>query len=270
MVSSAEGEKAPASKTSGGPTAEAQEIKRKLAWRMGFAGLMIVMLLGTLAVFDYLSAPEEAAPPAPRFTEPVPVPKKEITQPLKAPEPVPAAPEASAAPVDKQAAPAELPARPEVAAQPGAPRGPANAPQRSEARATPVVNPPPAVPASPAAPSSAPARTSDAKLATPPATAPATAPAASKVEEAPVIVRAPPTPPRVVTGFALQAGVFADLRRAEALHAKLMLNGIPSTLEARVQVGPFKTREEADAAREKMKGLGIDAVLLTPRGATRR
>jgi len=266
MVDSAEGGKAPVTKTSGRPTAEAQEIKRKLAWRMGFAGLMIVMLLGTLAVFDYLSAPDEPTPPAPRFTEPVPVPRKEITQPLKAPEPLPAAPEASAAPVDQKAAPAELPARPEVAAQPGAPRVPANPPQRSEARATPAVNPPPAVSAIPAAPSGTPARAPETR----PASPLATPPAASKVEEAPVVVRAPPVPPRVFTGFALQAGVFSDLRRAEALYAKLMLNGIPSTLEARVQVGPFKTREEADAAREKMKVLGVDSVLLTPRGATRR
>jgi DedD protein len=63
--------------------------------------------------------------------------------------------------------------------------------------------------------------------------------------------------------------VFADPRRAEELHAKLTLEGIPSTIEARVQVGPFKTKEEAEVAREKMKTLGIDAVMLSPRGARR-
>ena len=63
--------------------------------------------------------------------------------------------------------------------------------------------------------------------------------------------------------------MFADPRRAEELHAKLTLEGIPSTIEARVQAGPFKNKEEAEAARAKMKALGIDAVLLMPKGARR-
>ena len=70
-------------------------------------------------------------------------------------------------------------------------------------------------------------------------------------------------------GFAVQAGVFADAQRAEELRAMLTLNGIPSTLEARVQVGPFKTREEAEAARQKLKALGIEGLLLPPRGSKR-
>jgi len=251
----------------GGATAEASEVKRKLAWRMGFAGLMIVMLLGTLAVFDYLSAPDEPAATAPRFSEPVPVPKKDITQPLKAPEPAPegnkaAEPEVSAAPVDKSAPPLEAPSRPEVAAQPVLPRAqpisPSTVEAPPEARATPATRPAPSVqPAAPSAPLRPEARGSEA------AARPGT-------EEPAAAVRLPPAPPRLFSGFALQAGVFSDLHRAEELHAKLTLNGIPSTLEARVQVGPFKTRAEADAAREKMKALGIDSVMLTPKGATRR
>jgi len=79
----------------------------------------------------------------------------------------------------------------------------------------------------------------------------------------------PPAPPRLLSGYAVQAGVFADARHAEELRAKLTLSGIPSTLEARVQVGPFRTREEAMAAQEKLKALGIDGVLLPPKGARR-
>ena len=78
-----------------------------------------------------------------------------------------------------------------------------------------------------------------------------------------------PTPPRLFSGFAVQAGVFSDPRRAEELHARLTLEGIPSTIEARVQAGPFKSREEAEAARVKMKALGIDAVMLMPKGVRR-
>jgi DedD protein len=71
---------------------------------------------------------------------------------------------------------------------------------------------------------------------------------------------------RLYSGFALQAGVFADPRRAEELHARLTLEGIPSTIEARVHVGPFRNKAEMAEAQAKLKALGIDAVVLTPRG----
>ena len=234
------------------------DIKRKLAWRMGFAGLMIVALLGGLALFDYLSVQVETEPAPPQFTEPVPVPKKSLTQPVTPAGSVPeakeenkeakdgATPEASAAPVDKSAPKPDLPPKPEVAAQPALPR-----PSQPAARAvTPASPPSPAVPAKPA----------EAKV-SPVVAAPARPEATAPVQ---------PSPPRLFSGFALQAGVFADPRRAEELHAKLTLEGIPSTIEARVQVGPFKSKEEAEAARAKLKALGIDAVLLMPPKPVRR
>jgi len=216
-------------------------IKRKLAWRMGIAGLTIVSLLGGLALFDFFNeAQNESVPGGAQFTEPVPVQKKLPTQPLTPAEPsseMPkdekkaAEPESTAAPLDKSAPPLEPPPRPEVAAQPVLPR----ASQRpTESKATPL--------------SATPARTA------PPS---------------PLAVGQPPPqpmPPRLFAGYALQAGVFADPRRAEELHARLTLEGIPSTIEARVQVGPFKSREEAEATREKLKTLGIDSVMLMPKG----
>ncbi|MDR0528347.1 MAG: SPOR domain-containing protein [Zoogloeaceae bacterium] len=80
----------------------------------------------------------------------------------------------------------------------------------------------------------------------------------------------PPRLARLVTGFLVQAGVFSSPQRAEELHARLTLHGIPSTLEARVQVGPFKTQAEAEAARKKMRALGIEGVILPPAGNRRR
>ena len=61
---------------------ESVRIRRKLLWRMGVAGLMIVALLGGLALFDYLATgPREPEYVPPRFTEPVPVaPKSPTTQ----------------------------------------------------------------------------------------------------------------------------------------------------------------------------------------------
>jgi DedD protein len=50
---------------------------------------------------------------------------------------------------------------------------------------------------------------------------------------------------------------------AEELRARLELAGIPTQIEARVQVGPFKTRQEADAAREKLRALGMETGILT-------
>ena len=59
--------------------------------------------------------------------------------------------------------------------------------------------------------------------------------------------------------------MFADPRRAEELRDRLLQEGIPSTIEARVVVGPFKNREEADAARAKLQVMGVDTVQL-PKG----
>lgn len=241
---------------------EASDLKRKLVMRVGFAGLMIVLLLATLAVFDRMNAPEETAPAEPRFTEPVPVGRKEVAQAVTPAEPAaegekaaaPAAePEASAAPVDKSVAPSGPPPRPDVAAQPHLPRatGPLRAPAAEPAPAVRGESATPATPATSAAPAAHAAQRAEA------AARPAPQPAAT-----PGV--------RLFSGYALQAGVFSDTHRAEELHAKLTLNGIPSTIESRVQVGPFKTREEAEAARAKMKTLGIDALLLPPAKAASR
>ena len=224
--------------------ADPSAIKRKLAWRMGVAGLMIVALLGGLALFDYLSTPSEPEPSAPQFTEPVPVAKKVITQPVTPAEPAPppeapkvaATPETSAPPVDKSAPRAEPSSRP-AAAHP--------APARTTSPAWQTVARP--------APSNQPRVAATAPSREPPVAA----------------VALPPTPPRLFSGYALQAGVFSDPRRAEELNAKLILEGIPSTIEARVQVGPFKSRAEAEAVRDKMKAMGIDTVMLPPKGAKR-
>ncbi|MFC5301665.1 SPOR domain-containing protein [Azospira restricta] len=243
--------------------ADEDDLKRKLVRRVAFAGLLIAMLLAALAFVDYLGQPgEEPASSGPTFSAPVPVAKKEVTQPVKPAEPdaapvaretVPAA-EATAAP-PSPAATADLPVRPDVAAQPALPRSETRsvAPPARAAR--------PVEPATPAEGSAA----ASSSLSPPPERAAAPPPAATAAPLPP----APPAPPRLFSGYAVQAGVFADVQHAEELRAKLTLNGIPSTLEARVQVGPFKTREEAEAARQKLKALGIDGILLPPKGARR-
>lgn len=238
------------------------DLKRKLLARIGVAGVMIALLLGTLAVFDRINAPEETEDEEPRFTAPVPVAKKEMTQPLTpagadGPNPAdtaaaPAEAETSAAPVDRTVAPEATgtPPPPSVAATPGLP-----APREGSRGA-----------GAPAPAATPPASGVAGAGSAPPAALPAP-PAAVAASPSP---RADSAPLRPGTGYALQAGVFADTRRAEELHALLTLNGIPSTIESRVQVGPFRTRQEAEAARARMQALGVEALLLPPKGGARR
>ena len=184
------------------------DLKRQLLRRMGLAGLMIVLLLVALAVFDRLNTPDDSLPGEAPFSEPVPVRKRELVQPLKPAETpeqapptveVPAEPEASAAPVEKSGAPpseaaASLPSRASIPTQAGG----------------------------------------------------------AEVQPA--------------AGYALQSAAFSDPRAAEEVQAALAQEGIPSSTETHLWVGPFKHRADAEAARRKLKTLGIETLSLVHRG----
>jgi len=81
----------------------------------------------------------------------------------------------------------------------------------------------------------------------------------------PVVV-APPVAPATphATGFMVQLGVFNNQSNAEELRTKLALAGIPTQVETRVQLGPFKTREEALKAQQTLRSLGVTQGLLVP------
>ena len=248
----------------------AGELRGQLAKRLAVAGVLVAMLLGVLAFFDYLASPPEDSEPV-VFTRPVPVaPQKAVSQPVTPTEnlPEPPAPE-------KTEAAAEAPPPPKVEAQPAAPveskpevradqrpsapaPGPRPAPAPHPAAATQV--PPKPIPEGTAEPSGLSPRT------TAPVEAPPPKPAARLVEPRPAAPILPPTVSRLFSGFVLQAGVFSSAQRAEELHAKLTLSGVPSTLETRVQVGPFRTKHEAEAAQAKLKELGVETILVPPRG----
>lgn len=102
-----------------------------------------------------------------------------------------------------------------------------------------------------------------------PAKAVAAAPAQELAHQEPATVNNhAPTPRPLTQGtqaerrFVLQMGVFNNIDNAQELLAKLQNGGVPAQIEARVQVGPFKTRAEADAARAKVKAMGLDDGLL--------
>lgn len=244
----------------------AADMRSKLLKRLAMAGALVAVLLGVLATFDYLATPSEEND-APIFLQPVPVPpKKEIIQPVVVNETLP-----------------EPPVTPVVEAEPDVPPPPVveSPPVVEESKVAP--NPERKAPAAPASkPVPVPA-TSGVVEKTPPAvvpeeTAPASVakPAANKVEAVkPEVSKHPeprataqvvPAAPAVPNGFVLQAGVFSSIKRAEELHAQLTLSGVPSTLETRVQVGPFRTRQEAEAAQAKLKELGVQTILVQPKG----
>lgn len=204
------------------------DLKRQLLWRMGLAGLMILALLAALAVFDAVNTPDE--PVTPQFSEPVPVRKRELVQALTP----------AAAPAE---APAEAPAAVPVPAEPEGSAAPLDRSRtavalvpRSEGIAKPV--PPPA----------------------------AESPKAPAGGGVPAAGDASPAAPRPATGYAWQSSVFPDLARAEEVQAKLAQEGIPASVETRLRVGPFRSRAEAEAARRKLKALGLDALTLVGPG----
>lgn len=252
----------------------ARDLRSKLIARLAVAGVLVALLLGVLAFFDYLANPPDEAEPR-VFTQPVPVaPKKEVSQPVTPAEnlPEPPAPEKTELPVEPPPPPkVETPQPAVVEAKPG-PRPESHAGTKSSAANVKPVLPappapvPPAVPEATTAPSNtlAPQRPAAQPEATP--TRPSVRIVEAKPAPTPAPAVAPPSAPRLFSGFLLQAGVFSSIQRAEELHARLTLSGVPSTLETRVQVGPFRTRHEAELAQAKLKELGVEAILVPPKG----
>ncbi len=71
---------------------------------------------------------------------------------------------------------------------------------------------------------------------------------------------------RPPSGPTLQTSFLPDWRRAEELQASLAQAGIPASVETRLQVGPFRTRSEAEAARREIQKRGVDAVIVPSHG----
>jgi DedD protein len=169
---------------------------------------------------------------------------------------------------------------------------PAAGRSQPEAAAVPQASPPPATPApSPGAPTSAPPG-SPAIAPTPaPAAAPATAPAQPATTSPPADPRAagepkgvtesaaaparepspaPPAAAPATGGFAVQLAAFTDDKGANALANKLKRANYAAYVEPvntsrgtlwRVRVGGYATRDEANAARAKLKDEGYSGIV---------
>jgi DedD protein len=229
------------------------QLKRRLLGRMAVAGGIVVVLLVGLMIVDQSGRPQPEIPPVAHIS--------------------PAPPEAPAA---DAGATADKPAEETVVADKGnavsdsdttaappldASAKPLTAP--AEARPASLRPSPPAVVARGTEPAqSVPARPPVAVAPHAPASHPLSQPAGVPVQSAQV-AEAPGTSRQ----FVVQMGVFNNVANAEELRAKLELAGIPAQIEARVKVGPFATREDAEAARKKLASLGLDPGYLT---ATRK
>ena len=269
-------------------------LKRRLLNRIAIAAVLVVGLLGSLAMFDALYrpavkspppmavlTPKEDATPAPQpigkeaapsiqptssaatTTQTVPTSTSAAAPALPAPPPAVAKLPTSVPKAPSEVAPKAIAAAPHAAILPLAGEKPLTRP----ATARPTI----AYPTEPLPPLASPQARPDATRDVPKTPALAVPPPAKAATIAPPVVTfAPPTPfpaPRpAIQGegrfFALQMGVFSNMTNAEDMRAKLELHGIPTTVETRIHVGPFKTRAEADAARVKLRELGLDGGLL--------
>lgn len=214
------------------------------------AGVVILGLLGGLAVFDSLNRPP--APALPKMAAlPEPPPVVQTAEAEKTEKPAEEEAEGKAEEEKEKLAAAEtVPERSETpiakpltapaTARPATvkPSEPAMAPTRPDARRDIARTAPPAVSGVPEA--------------TRPPQAPASRPLVRALESS-------------AQRFLVQVGVFSNPANAEELLQKIRAAGIPAQIESRVQVGPFATRAEVDAAREKLKTLGIDDGILVRR-----
>lgn len=206
------------------------ELKKKLVRRIGIAGVLIVVLLGGLALLEdfLLERPSPPAAPVLATAPPAAEPPKAEASPAEEKKD-------EAKPEESQPA-----AEPEKSEMPLAPAPAA----RPAARV--IIRPPAAAPA---------------KKPEPPA--PAAPPPAAKAEPAADVPQGDFLR-GVARSYRLQMGVFTSAANAGELHAKLEKAGIPSYVESRVHVGPFRTQQEAEAARRKLKELGLGPGLLIP------
>lgn len=244
-----------------GAVSDEQQLRQRLLRRIGLAGVLIVALVASLAMFDavFVHTPnhENQDPSSVTLnTEPEPA---AATPAVESPEPAePVADTAAAA--EPMAAVAEAPQTP--AAEPGPETPPASVAAGSKSEIKPITRPAPR-PESRLVPV-VPEGTATPTLPQPPqAVAKPIAPMAPVAPVAPVVRPTRPLAPG--QGYLVQMGVFSNIANAEELKGRLDKAGIPAHIEARVQVGPFRSKVEAEAAQKKLAQMGLSGLLLSPR-----
>ena len=253
-----------ADSTAAVPAEDDDVLRKRLLSRIAVAGVVIAGLLGGLAVFDSLNKPHAPALPKMAAAPADPEPPKAEQEARAAPEPV--AEEEKPAD-DKAVAKVEAPVVPERTDTPLA------LPSEKSLKAAKPVTPPATArqaTVKPGAPVVAPMKPDVSREIAPRETAPREIARVVPERSGPSPLHAPPSRPlaqatEVAHRFLLQVGVFSNHANAEELVARLQQAGIPAQVESRVQIGPFASRQEADATRAKLKSLGIDDGMLVRR-----
>lgn len=100
------------------------------------------------------------------------------------------------------------------------------------------------------------------------------APALQEDAAAAIAPSAPQVAPRVMPtlpgskssspslGYQVQLGLFSSSTNAEKLVADLKKQGLAARTETRVQLGPFRTRAEAEEAMQRLRELGYQPMLI--------
>ncbi|KAF0101447.1 MAG: hypothetical protein FD142_1607 [bacterium] len=202
---------------------EQEDVRRKALLRLGVAGLVTAVALAGLWWLDQDGKKPSVA-----------------ARPDAIPAPIVPAP-----PTDVVPPQAEPPVPPATAE--GVPPAPPAQPEAPP--------PPPKVSNLPSPPSPAPTPPR------PPAAAPGAPAAKAPATPAPPPAQAEPVP--AGKGFVVQLGVFSNPDNARELVERLAKQGIRAQLEARVHLGPFRNRQEAEKAQVEMRRLGYTP-LITP------
>lgn len=226
------------------------EIKKRALQRLIVAGALVAAAVIALTVLSNKS--DERA--IPKDAPPTPT--------IAAPEPTP--PETAQEATEEAVAEAQTPEEPPVPDSEAAPAIPPPPPPL-------VVNKP-----SQASPGMTEKENgSPAKVGAPQAITISPAPAAKKsaepiaTESKPAVATPAPlvktTEPVAPKGYVVQLGLFSNYENAIQLQKRLSDHGIKSYTETRLHVGPFQNKADADQAMNKIRGMGINAVLAPAR-----
>lgn len=265
-----------------GTEPDEKDLNSKLKKRLAIAGGLVAVALAAIPVLDGMKKPKvemTASTPAGssgKIVNPSSAPAAEAP----APEPIAAstpAVEASAPLTDAGISPspaapiAAPPQTPDVSKTPAVASAKPVTPPAAHAPASKATAKPAAGPATTSSTAVAPAATPHPATSKPAPAAAAPQPATTTVataETTPLVQSAPPVkakPEGSSLGYKLQLGLFSSTGNAEKLVKELKARGIEAHTETRVQLGPFKSRAEADEAMAKLRGLGYTP-LLAPAG----
>ncbi|WP_047236365.1 SPOR domain-containing protein [Chromobacterium subtsugae] len=242
------------------------DLNSKLKKRLWIAGGLVAVALAAIPLMDALTKPKMDMSSDAQSPSSGKIVKPAASSPSAG---AIALPKAASAAAEQSSAPAAEPANRAPAtpaetspASPDLSKTPAVANQQASRHAG---APHPAAQNKPAAPEKTPPAAT-ARQPAPPTRNAAAAPQPAAQQEAPPAKIAAEAPAKAQpagssVGYQVQLGLFASMGNAQKLVKDLQKHGIAAHTVTRVQLGPFKTRAEADDAMSKLRSLGYSPLL---------